>query len=91
MPVIRPVSDLRNKTPEIEDICIKEHKPVFITKNGAEHLVVMSQKFFEQQQALLELYEKLDEAEEQSAAGKTRSFQKAIADLKNRIHAKASN
>ncbi len=91
MPVIRPVSDLRNKTPEIEDICIKEHKPVFITKNGSGHLVVMSQKFFEQQQALLDLYEKLDEAEEQSVAGKTRLFQEAIANLKNRIRAEASN
>lgn len=28
MPIIRPVSDLRNKTPEIEEICIKEQKPV---------------------------------------------------------------
>lgn len=34
MPIIRPVSDLRNKTPEIKEICIKEQKPVFITKNG---------------------------------------------------------
>jgi prevent-host-death family protein len=69
MPVIRPVTDLRNKTPEIEEICIKEQKPVFITKNGNGHLVVMSQKLYEEQQALLELYEKLDEAEVQSAAG----------------------
>ncbi len=69
MPIIRPVSDLRNKTPEIEEICIKEQKPVFITKNGNGHLVVMSQKLYEEQQALMELYDKLDEAEEQSALG----------------------
>lgn len=72
MPVIRPVSDLRNKTPEIEEICIKEQKPVFITKNGNGHLVVMSQRLYEEQQALMELYEKLDEAEAQSAAGAKR-------------------
>jgi len=88
MPVIRPVSDLRNKTPEIEEICVRENKPVFITKNGTGHLVVMSQKLFEEQQALLGLYEKLDVAEEQSRAGKTRPFKKAIADLKGRIHGK---
>lgn len=69
MPVIRPVSDLRNKTPEIEEICIQEQKPVFITKNGKGHLVIMSQNIYEEQQALLDLYEKLDEAEAQSAAG----------------------
>jgi len=88
MPVIRPVSDLRNRTPEIEDICIKENQPVFITKNGTGHLVVMSQKLFEEQQAILDLYEKLDIAEEQSRAGKTRPFRKAISDAKSRIHAK---
>ena len=88
MPVIRPVSDLRNKTPEIEEICIKEQKPVFNTKNGIGHLVVMSQKLFEEQQALMELYEKLDEAEEQSKVGKTIPFHKAMADLRSRINAK---
>jgi PHD/YefM family antitoxin component YafN of YafNO toxin-antitoxin module len=69
MPVIRPVSDLRNKTPEIEEICIKERQPVFITKNGNGHLVIMSQRLYEEQLALLELYDKLDEAESQKASG----------------------
>lgn len=91
MPVIRPVSDLRNKTPEIEEICIKEQQPVFITKNGTGHLVVMSQKMFEEQQALLELYDKLDEAEVQSAAGQSRLFRESMAELRGRIHAKTSN
>ncbi|SFR08123.1 type II toxin-antitoxin system Phd/YefM family antitoxin [Desulfoscipio geothermicus] len=91
MPVIRPVSDLRNKTPEIEEICIKEKKPVFITKNGNGHLVIMSQELFEEQQALLDLYDKLYEAEEQSRAGKRLPFREVMADLRTRIHAKASN
>lgn len=91
MPVIRPVSDLRNKTPEIEEICIKERKPVFITKNGSGHLVIMSLQLFEEQQALLDLYDKLGEAEEQSRAGKRRSFRGAMADLRSRIHAKESD
>lgn len=88
VPVIRPVSDLRNKTPEIEDICIKEKKPVFITKNGNAHLVVMSQRLFEEQQALLYLYEKLDEAEEQSSAGKRRPYKEAMIELRSQIHEK---
>ncbi len=91
MPIIRPVSDLRNKTPEIEEICIKEKKPVFITKNGNGHLVIMSQQLYEEQRALLELYERLDEAEEQSRAGKRRPFRDVITDLRSRIHAKTSN
>lgn len=87
MPIIRPVSDLRNKTPEIEEICIKEHQPVFITKNGSGHLVVMSQKLYEEQQALMELYDKLDEAESQSAAGVKRiSHREVMARLRARIN-----
>jgi len=91
MPVIRPISDLRNKTPEIEEICIKEQQPVFITKNGSGHLVVMSQKMFEEQQMLLDLYDKLDEAEEDAASGRRRSFREALAGLRSRVHAKISN
>ena len=37
---IRPVSDLRNKFPEIEDI-VKEGEPVYLTKNGYGAMVVM--------------------------------------------------
>lgn len=89
MPTIRPISDLRNKTPEIERLCLQESEPVFITKNGAGHLVVMSQASYEQQQSLLALYEKLDEAEDQSRQGLHRPFRKAMADIKRQLHAKA--
>lgn len=87
MPVIRPVSDLRNKTPEIEAICLREHKPVFITKNGSGHLVVMSQRFYEEQQALIDLYEKLDEAEAQSSSGIARvTHREVMARLRDRLN-----
>ena len=88
VPFIRSLADLQNKTQEIEEICIKEHRPVFITKNGNAHLVVMSQRLFEEQQALLDLYEKLDEAEEQSNAGKQRPYKEAMTELRSRIHEK---
>ena len=39
---IRPVSDLRNKYPEIEDLVLKEDEPVYLTKNGYGSMVVMS-------------------------------------------------
>ena len=49
MPVIRPISDLRNKTPEIERICRKSGEPVFITKNGENDLVVLSAAAYERE------------------------------------------
>ena len=39
---IRPVSDLRNKYPEIEEIVLKEDEEVYLTKNGYGSMVVMS-------------------------------------------------
>ena len=39
---IRPVSDLRNKYPEIEEAVLKNGEPVFLTKNGYGSMVVMS-------------------------------------------------
>ena len=39
---IRPVSDLRNKYPEIENIVLKENEAVYLTKNGYGSMVVMS-------------------------------------------------
>lgn len=41
---IRPVSDLRNKYPEIEDLVLKEDEAVYLTKNGYGSMVVMSLK-----------------------------------------------
>ena len=69
MPVIRPISDLRNKAAEIEEICHDTGEPVFITKNGEGDLVVMSLAAYERDQARLELYRMLDEAEADVAAG----------------------
>lgn len=41
---IRPVSDLRNKYPEIEDLVLRENEEVYLTKNGYGSMVVMSLK-----------------------------------------------
>lgn len=40
--IIRPVSDLRNKYPEIEKIVLEEEKEVYLTKNGYGSMVVLS-------------------------------------------------
>ncbi len=66
MPTIRPISDLRNNFQQISEICHKDGEPVFITKNGQGDLVVMSLALYEKQQAQLELYQKLAEAEQES-------------------------
>jgi prevent-host-death family protein len=69
MPVIRPISDLRNRANEISELCHKEDQPVFITKNGKGDLVVMSQGYYERLDRLLALYQKLGESEALDGAG----------------------
>ena len=66
MPIIKPISDLRNNFNEISEICHKNGEPVFITKNGRGDLVVMSLAKYEQIETILELYHKLGVAELQS-------------------------
>ncbi|SCZ80209.1 type II toxin-antitoxin system Phd/YefM family antitoxin [Acidaminobacter hydrogenoformans] len=46
MPIIRPITDLRN-TNEISDLCHSKKEPVFITKNGYGDLVIMSIEAYE--------------------------------------------
>ena len=68
MPQIRPISELRN-TNEISELCHSNNEPIFITKNGYGDLVVMSIESYERQQAMIELYKKLGEAEASMANG----------------------
>ena len=62
---IRPVSDLRNKFPEIENL-VNEGQPVYLTKNGYGDMVVLSMEAFENLQFESEVYFKLQEAEREA-------------------------
>lgn len=72
MPIIKPISDLRNNFKKISDICHKDGEPVFITKNGEGDLVIMSLAAYEKQKTLIDLYQKLGEAEAESLSGATK-------------------
>ena len=68
---IRPVSDLRNKFPEIEETVLRTGEPVYLTKNGYGSMVVMS---IEQYSALTDDIElKLDEADRAADSSDVRS------------------
>ena len=61
---IRPIKDLRDTT-EISRLCEESKEPIYITKNGYGHLVVMSMETYKDKLAKADLYEKLAEAENQ--------------------------
>jgi PHD/YefM family antitoxin component YafN of YafNO toxin-antitoxin module len=58
---IRPVSDLRNKYPEIEELVLKEDEAVYLTKNGYGSMVVMSLEKYSKMIEQLETDKKVEE------------------------------
>ena len=82
---IRPVSDLRNKFPEIEEIVVNSNTPVFLTKNGYGTMVLIS---VEQYSALTDDIEhKLDEADEATEKSEVRySASQVFGRVRSRIH-----
>ena len=88
MPIIRPISDIRNKFHTISQQCHEEQEPVFLTKNGKGDLVVMSIELYEQQAALLELYRKLGEAEAESSLNTSKTIHADLMTrMRSRLHA----
>lgn len=72
---IRPVSDLRNRFPEIEHL-VKQGNPVYLTKNGYGAMVVLS---LEQYAALTDEVElKLDEADRAAGATNVRYTEEEV-------------
>ena len=66
---IKPVSDLRNKFTEIEEL-VNRGKPVYLTKNGYGDMVIMSMKTYEEKMFILDVHNKLAEAEKELNEGK---------------------
>lgn len=84
---IRPVSDLRNKYPEIEKLVLQEDEAVYLTKNGYGSMVVMSlekyadllkqideEKALEAKFGVVDIERALDEAEREANDPNTRYY-----------------
>ena len=84
MPAIKSSADLRNGYNEISTFCHTYNEPVFITKNGKGDLAVMSIENYETLVGKYELYGLVKEGLDDVAAGNTRSFKEAMADIKKR-------
>lgn len=88
MPIIKPISDLRNKSNEISELAHNSDQPIFITKNGEGDLVVMSMKHYSKMQLKLDLLSKLSVAQNQKAAGDNgRTLKQVMDSIRNNINA----
>ncbi len=88
MPIIKPISDLRNKSNEISKLAHTSDEPVFITKNGEGDLVVMSISHYSKMQLKLELLSKLSVAQNQRIDGdKGRTLKQVMTNIREYISA----
>ena len=77
---IRPVTDLRNRYPEVEgDLA---HGPVVLTKNGYGASVLVSIDLYDKLMAKQALYEAIARSESEMDAGNGLDARKALADMR---------
>ena len=87
MPIIKPISDLRNNSSEISKLAHNSDEPIFITKNGEGNLVVMSMAHYSKLQLKLELLGKLSVAQNQKAGGdKGRTLKQVMGSIRETIN-----
>jgi len=90
MPIIKPISDLRNKSKRISELAHEANEPIFITKNGEGDMVVMSLARYGEMQRKLDLFAKLAVAQDLKARGdKGRKLTDVVKDLRKRIREQA--
>ena len=88
MPIIKPISDLRNKSNEISKLAHISNEPIFITKNGEGDLVVMSMSLYSKMQLKLDLLSKLAVAQNQRINGdKGRTLKQVMTNIRESINA----
>lgn len=81
---VRPVSDLRNKFPEIESL-VSEGQPVYLTKNGYGAMVVLSLEKYSDLTNDVEM--KLDEADKMAeSTAERRTHEDVFRNIRSSIH-----
>ena len=81
---IRPVTDLRNRYPEVEgDLA---HGPVVLTKNGYGASVLVSIDLYDKLMAKQALYEAIARSESEMDAGNGLDARKALADMRSALN-----
>lgn len=83
MAIIRPSADLRNKYNEISKICHETNEPVFITKNGYNDLVILSNEAYENMEETAD--ERVDRLISEKFDKQYASFEEFKADIRRHV------
>lgn len=82
---IRPVTDLRNKYPDVESDIRKG--PVFFTKNGYGTSVLVSIEYFQNHLNRQDIYDRIAQAESEIDAGRGIDARESLRRTRERLHA----
>lgn len=85
MPRIIPIKDLKN-TAAVSDMCSNSNEPIFVTKNGYGEMVIMNINLYEQYMRKLEVYSKIEEAEQALKNNDYYNADMAVAELREKYH-----
>ncbi len=83
MPQIIPIKDLKD-TAAISEMCSNSNEPIFVTKNGYGEMVIMSINLYEQYMRKLEVYSKIEEAEQDLKNNDYYNADMAVAELREK-------
>ena len=81
---IRPVTDLRNRYPEVESDL--ERGPVVLTKNGYGASVLVSISMYDKLMARQALYESIACSESELDAGRGLDAKKSLGEMRTTLH-----
>lgn len=85
--IIKASAALRNDYSAISSLAKQSKEPIYITKNGEGDLVLMSIDTYEKREQMLELREKILQAEQERLNGaQTLSVSEARKKLKERVN-----
>ena len=70
MPHAIPIQDLKD-TAKVSQMCSESCEPIYITKDGAADMAILSVQAYEERLAMADIYAKLDAAEEDIRCGRT--------------------
>lgn len=83
MPRIIPIKDLKD-TAVISELCNNSNEPIFVTKNGYGEMVIMNINLYEQYMRKLEVYSKIEEAEQDLKNNDYYNADMAVAELRKK-------
>ena len=82
MPVIKPISELRNNFKEINALVNDQDEPIFFTSNGKGTMVVMSMDYYDAISPESRIKNALIDAQQQALSGASKKDFDKVADEK---------